>query len=129
MSIHTVIVLVLLYAFLRSGLRAIFRRKPKDPMAGRLVQCSPEEHAQAYAWAKHQHDTFDARHTVDFYAPPDPIAQAKHKYDCVKRAWAAGYATDEEKWAAHAELTALTGSPLAWYLPKNHGPDNKPIAK
>jgi hypothetical protein len=43
------------------------RGKKPDPMAGRLVHSTEEQQAALYAWRKEQHDTFDARHTVNFF--------------------------------------------------------------
>jgi hypothetical protein len=69
MSVHTIIVLLVLYC----AVRALLRKKPTDPMAGRLV---PRTGTVDVSWHKEQHDTFDARHTVDF-SPPKPAAPVK----------------------------------------------------
>jgi hypothetical protein len=70
MSVHTIIALLVLYC----AVRALLRKKPTDPMAGRLVHSTEEQQAALYAWRKEQHDTFDARHTVDFRTQPATAA-------------------------------------------------------
>jgi hypothetical protein len=65
MSIHTIIVLLVLYC----AVRALLRKKPTDPMAGRLIPRSRELHATICAQAKLEHDTFAARHTKPFVVP------------------------------------------------------------
>jgi hypothetical protein len=73
MSVTTSIIFaVVLYA----AFRAAIRGKKPDPMAGRLVHSTEEQRAGLHAWRKEQHDTFDARHTVDF-SPPHPAAPVK----------------------------------------------------
>jgi hypothetical protein len=109
--IHTIITLVLLYA----AVRALLRKKPTDPMQGRLIPRSRELHAEICAQAKLEHDTFDARHTVDFNPPPDPVATARHNYNLINGRWHAGYATYEEKLAAYAALREVQGDLLAAY--------------
>jgi hypothetical protein len=114
MSIHTIIVLLVLYC----AVRALLRKKPRDPMAGRLIPRSRELHATICARAKLEHDTFAARHTVDFNPPPsrsDLFRAASYKYDCINRRWHAGYATYEEKLAAYAALREVQGDLLAGY--------------
>jgi len=68
--ISTMIFGALLYAAFRAAIRP---RQP-DPMAGRLVHSTEEQRASLYAWRKEQHDTFDARHTVDFRTQPATAA-------------------------------------------------------
>jgi hypothetical protein len=70
MSIHTIIVLILLYA----AFRAAIRPRQADLMAGRLVHSTEEQRTDLHAWRKEQHDTFSARHTVDFRTQPATAA-------------------------------------------------------
>jgi hypothetical protein len=101
--IHTIIVIVLVYA----ALRALLRRKPADPMVGRLVARDPGTHAQIVSWHEQQHYTFAQRHTVDWNPPVNLISAARERRRIVKERWYAGFATYEEKNAAYDELIAL----------------------
>jgi hypothetical protein len=111
MSIHTIITILVLYC----AVRALLRKKPKDLMQGRLIPRSRELHAKICAQAKLEHDTFAARHTVDFNPPIDPVAAASYNYNCINGRWHAGYATYEEKLAAYAALREVQGDLLAGY--------------
>ena len=68
--IHFIIFALVVYVLFRAAVRSSRQRRYEEYVASRLVQRSPGQHAQIVAWHKHQHDTFAARHTANFYPAP-----------------------------------------------------------
>ncbi len=66
----SIISILVFGALLYAAFRAAIRPRQPDPMVGRLVHSTEEQRASLYAWRKEQHDTFGARHTVDFRTQP-----------------------------------------------------------
>ena len=112
--IHIILLIAGAWYLTRLLARIFFKR---DQAASRIVLTDPEVHARAIAWHRHQHETFAARHTVDWNPPRNPIADARETHRCARFARDHGYGSNAEVDAAYAELRVLQGDLLAPYRP------------